>query len=108
MTIPALFDVVELLKELPDQGLRAGSRGAIVECHSDQSYEVEFTNLEGETVALAALSLHEFIVVWKVETKTWIPVAEQIEAMVARLTDNTQQEVLDFARFLYERRLSTH
>jgi hypothetical protein len=108
MTSPVLFDVVELLKDLPEQGLQAGSRGAIVECYSDQSYEVEFTNLEGETVALTVLSLYQFIVVWKAETKTWVSVAEQIEVMVARLTDTTRQEVLDFARSLYERRLSAH
>lgn len=104
---PVLFDVVELLKDLPEQGLRAGSRGAIVECYPEQSYEVEFTDSEGETLAMAALSPSQFIVVWKAETKTWVSVAEQIEAMVARLTDDTRQEVLDFARFLYERRLST-
>jgi hypothetical protein len=105
MSEPALFDVVELLKDVPDLGLRAGSRGAIVECYS-AACEVEFTNAEGETVATAALAPSQLIVVWRAETKTWVSVAEQIEALVARLTDDTRQEVLDFARFLYERRLS--
>lgn len=105
MIEPKLFDVVELLVDLPAQGLRAGSRGAVVECYPDQAYEVEFTNLEGETLAMMVLNPFQFIVVWKAETKTWVSVAEQIEALVSRLTDDTRQEVLDFARFLYERRL---
>ncbi|QYO68066.1 DUF4926 domain-containing protein [Leptolyngbya sp. 7M] len=86
--------------------MRAGSRGAIVECYPEQSYEVEFTDPEGEILAMVALAPSQFIVVWKAETKTWVSVAEQIEAMVARLTDDTRQEVLDFAHFLYERCLS--
>jgi hypothetical protein len=105
MTKPELFDGVELLADLPEQGLRAGSRGAIVECYADQQFEVEFTNSEGETLAMMALDASKFIVVWKAETKAWVSAAEQIEALVSRLTDDTRQEVLDFTRFLYERRL---
>jgi hypothetical protein len=105
MTKPELFDGVELLADLPEQGLRAGSRGAIVECYADQQFEVEFTNLEGETLAMMALDASKFIVVWKAETKAWVSAAEQIEVLVSRLTDDTRQEVLDFTRFLYERRL---
>jgi hypothetical protein len=106
MTKPELFDVVELLADLPEQGLRAGSRGAIVECYPDHAYEVEFTHLDGETLALVALDGSKFIVVWKAATKDWVSAAEQIESLVSRLTDDTRQEVLDFTRFLYERRLS--
>jgi hypothetical protein len=72
MTKPELFDGVELLADLPEQGLRAGSRGAIVECYADQQFEVEFTNLEGETLAMMALDASKFIVVWKAETKAWV------------------------------------
>jgi hypothetical protein len=106
VTKPELFDVVELLADLPEPGLQAGSRGAIVECHSDQAYEVEFTNSTGETVAMMALDPSQFIVVWQAETKAWVSATEQIAALVSRLADDTRQEVLDFTRFLYERRFS--
>lgn len=56
MNQPELFDVVELLADLPELALRAGTRGAIVHCHADDTYEVEFTNTEGETLALVPLS----------------------------------------------------
>lgn len=46
MTEPELFDVIELLVDLPEDNLRAGVRGAIVECYDDHNYEVEFTNQE--------------------------------------------------------------
>jgi Domain of unknown function (DUF4926) len=46
MTAPELFDVIELLVDLPESNLRAGERGAIVECFRDGKYEVEFTNSE--------------------------------------------------------------
>ncbi|NJR48107.1 MAG: DUF4926 domain-containing protein, partial [Hyellaceae cyanobacterium CSU_1_1] len=42
MTQPELFDVVELLIDLPESNLRAGVQGAIVECYQDNNYEVEF------------------------------------------------------------------
>ena len=41
---PELFDVVELLIDLPEHNLSAGVRGAIVEEYSDRHYEIEFTN----------------------------------------------------------------
>ena len=101
---PELFDVVELLIDLPEHPLRSGARGAIVDCHPDSTYEVEFTNEEGETAALCPLSADQFIVVWRAETRTWLPIAEQIAALVAHLPEDVGREVLDFARFLYERR----
>ncbi len=104
MIKPEQFDGVELLTALSEQSLQAGMRGAIVECFSNQAYEVEFTNPDGETLALVTLAPHQFIVVWQAETKTSVSVAEQIESLVARLTEDTRQEVLDFARFIYERR----
>ncbi len=100
MVEPALFDTVELLVDLPDQNLRAGSRGAIVHQHTDEVYEVEFTNEYGETIALCALPLHQFIVVWQAEIQQWVPVAEQVAQIIARLPEEAGTEVLDFARFL--------
>ncbi len=61
MIEPELFDVIELLVDLPEENLRAGVRGAIVECYEDGKYEVEFTNQEGETLALSTLSSEQII-----------------------------------------------
>ncbi len=103
MTEPELFDVIELLVDLPEENLCAGVRGAIVECYQDGKYEVEFTSEEGETLALSTLSSEEFIVVWKAKTKRWLSVSEQIAAAINHLSEERQQEVLNFARSLYQR-----
>ena len=104
MIKPELFDVVELVIDVPDHNLRSGVRGAIVHCHAGDIYEVEFINEEGETVAIFPLSADRFIVVWQAATGTWLPIAEQIAALIAHLPEETGREVLDFARFLIERR----
>jgi hypothetical protein len=103
MTEPELFDAIELLVDLPEENLGAGVRGAIVECYEDGKYEVEFTNEEGETLALYTLSSEQFIVVWKAKTKSWLSVSEQIAAAISHLSEERQREVLDFTRSLYQR-----
>jgi len=104
MTKPELFDTVELLVDLPEQGIHQGAMGAIVHCYPDDTCEVEFANKDGETLALCTLSPAQFIVVWRAETKTWVPVAERIAALVTRLPEEAEQEVWDFALFLRARR----
>ncbi len=103
MIEPELFDVIELLVDLPEENLCAGVRGAIVECYENGKYEVEFTNEEGETLALSTLSSKEFIVIWKAKTKRWLSASEQIAAAINHLSEERQREVLDFARSLYQR-----
>ncbi|MBE9044594.1 DUF4926 domain-containing protein [Pleurocapsales cyanobacterium LEGE 10410] len=103
MTQPELFDVVELLVDLPEFNLRAGIQGAIVECYRNNNYEVEFSNSDGETLALCSLSTQQFVVVWSAKTKTWLSVPERVAAIVKNLDDNRQKEVLDFARFLHHK-----
>ena len=103
MTQPELFDVVELLVDLPEFNLRAGVQGAIVECYQDNNYEVEFSNSDGETLALCALSARQFVVVWSAKTKTWLPISERVAAIVNNLDNQRQEKVLDFARFLYRK-----
>ena len=98
-----LFDVVELLTDLPEYSLRAGSRGAVVICHPDGAYEVEFTNQDGETVALCPLTHQQFFVVWRAKIKSWVPLPEQVTALVTHLPERAEQELLNFARFLYAR-----
>jgi hypothetical protein len=103
MIQPELFDIVELLVDLPEDHLYSGNKGAIVECYHDGNYEVEFTNNEGETLALCTLSEEQFIVVWKASTKSWLSSSEKITAIINHLPDRSQEEVLEFARSLYRR-----
>jgi hypothetical protein len=69
MATPQLFDTVELLVDLPEQGICQGALGAIVHCYPDDTYEVEFTDEDGETLALCTLPSDRFIVIWRAETK---------------------------------------
>ena len=103
-TKPALFDVIEVVVEIPEHHLHPGARGAIVQCHADETYEVEFTNEEGETETLCALSAEQFIIVWQANTRTWLPTGEQIASIVAQLPEDARQEVLEFAQFVHARR----
>lgn len=96
---PNLFDAVELLVDLPEDGRQAGERGAIVEDFGD-AYEVEFMNAEGETLALCTLTPDQFVVVWQADTKSWLPVSDQVAAIVNQLPDDRRQQVLEFARSL--------
>jgi hypothetical protein len=99
-----LFDVIELMVDIPEHNLRAGMQGTIVHCHPGDAYEVEFTDETGETLGLLALRPHQFIIVWRAKTKEWVPVPERIAALMADMPEETAQEILDFARFLYARK----
>lgn len=50
-----VFDVVALLKNIPDQRLQIGQVGTIVETLAEDVYEVEFANNEGKTIASVAV-----------------------------------------------------
>ncbi len=50
------LDSVVLTKDLPEHGLEAGDVGTVVLVHKDRAgFEVEFTTLTGETVAVITL-----------------------------------------------------
>ena len=54
--IKELDDVI-LTCELPKHGLAAGDIGTVVPVHKGgKGYEVEFTTLDGETIAIVALT----------------------------------------------------
>ena len=98
---PELFDVIELVVDLPDQGLYAGMQGTIVHVHAEGvAYEVEFTDDQGAALALVALSPEQFVVVWRSREQEWVPLAERIASLVARLPESDGAEVYDFARFV--------
>ena len=51
-----LYDVVELAEDLPDEGLRAGTLGTIVDDYPGSAdFEVEFADGDGRTLALLTL-----------------------------------------------------
>ena len=56
MTEPALFNVIELLTDVPEHNQLIGSQGTIIECYGDNDFEVEFSNEDGEATAQFALS----------------------------------------------------
>lgn len=58
----SIFDVVLLVEDISQAGLRAGMRGVIVEIYSQpvEGYEVEFCDEQGRTVAQLALSSDQF------------------------------------------------
>ncbi|MBF0379134.1 MAG: DUF4926 domain-containing protein [Desulfamplus sp.] len=96
-------DIIELTQDMPKKKLMSGSRGTIVHCHNDDVYEIEFTDENGETLDFLALNSKQFIVVWRIETKQWVPIAEQVAELTAKLPDETTKQIFDFARFLSAR-----
>ncbi len=50
-----LLDTVVLEKDLPDQGLKRGDIGAVVELYDPDGLEVEFVTGAGRTQALVTL-----------------------------------------------------
>jgi hypothetical protein len=101
--MPELFDLIETIADVPTQNVRPGMQGTIVEQLSDSAFLIEFANEYGETLELASLGVHQFIIVWRNATHEWVPIAEQAAALVANLPDEAAREVLDFARFLATR-----
>jgi hypothetical protein len=95
MIKPALFDVIELLQPLvhplPEQNLPAGSQGTILDQYNDHTFEVEFSDDLGRTIALAALSREQFIVVWQAENKQVLPLADQVAQLVELLPASRQR-----------------
>ena len=57
-----LLDTVALLKVMPDQNLKIGQVGTVVEIFSDNDFEVEFTDKQGRTIALLPLKRADLLV----------------------------------------------
>ncbi len=104
MTKPELYDTVELLVDLPEYRLNAGARGALVHQHAQDVFEVEFTDEDGQTLALCPLNTVQFMVIWRHATQMWVSADEQAADIVSRLHEPDRREVLDFARYLHARR----
>ena len=57
-----LLDVVAVTGDLPEKSLLRGQVGTVVEIFSDGQYEIEFSDEEGRTYALEALSGEQLMV----------------------------------------------
>ena len=63
-----LRDVVALAAGVPQHNLRRGEIGAVVECHADGAYDVEFVAQDGYTYALVTLRGDQLIALRKTAT----------------------------------------
>lgn len=101
MQVANLFDVVELIVDLPQHKLYAGMQGTVLEVHGDgKAFEIEFSDEQGQTLSFLALPPEQFVLVWRAQEKQWLSMADRVAALIARLPAPAGAEVLDFARFL--------
>ena len=56
------LDTVALLKAIPDQNLKIGQVGTVVEIFNDTDFEVEFVDKKGRTIALLPLKRADLLV----------------------------------------------
>ena len=54
-----LLDTVVLNRALPEQGLRSGDLGAVVQVYEPDGLEVEFVTASGKTQALVTLNVND-------------------------------------------------
>jgi hypothetical protein len=53
------LDTVVLDRDLPEQGLRRGDLGAVVQVYNSEGLEVEFVTASGRTQALVTLAVRD-------------------------------------------------
>lgn len=59
-----LLDVVALTEDLPELELYRGQIGVIVDEYKEGVFEVEFSDLTGQTYALEALNANQLMVLY--------------------------------------------
>ncbi len=59
-----LFDVVALLEDVPEKGLKRGQVGTVAEELSPGVYEIEFSDNQGRTYAQQALLAAKLLVLY--------------------------------------------
>lgn len=57
----SLHDVVALLEDLPEYGLRRGQVGVIVEAWTPDVYEVEFADVNGVAYAMVSVRAEQLL-----------------------------------------------
>ena len=62
MKEPHLFDVVQLIVDLPEEGLKKNDIGAVIEVFDipNEAFEVEFLNEDGSEKATCVLTRDQF------------------------------------------------
>lgn len=65
-----LLDIVALAVDLPDEGLVRGHVGTVVECYSDNHFEVEFSDGQGKSYALLPLPENQLILLRHAPVRT--------------------------------------
>ena len=73
MNTMKLLDVVALVEALPELGLDLGQVGTIVEVYETGIFEVEFSNLQGETYALETLNQSQLLLLRHQPTEQLVP-----------------------------------
>jgi Domain of unknown function (DUF4926) len=58
------FDIVAVTEDLPQEGLRRGQVGTVVEYLLPEVFEVEFSDNDGRTYASLGLRADQLMVVW--------------------------------------------
>ncbi|MDX2181654.1 MAG: DUF4926 domain-containing protein [Bryobacteraceae bacterium] len=56
-----LLDCVALLDDMPEEGLRRGEIGAVVEVYEPDAVEVEFVDRNGQTYAMLAIPVDRLL-----------------------------------------------
>ncbi|HEX2623340.1 MAG TPA: DUF4926 domain-containing protein [Phototrophicaceae bacterium] len=64
-----LYDVVALLEDLPEHGLKRGQVGTLVEEWTPGVYKVEFSDTSGITYAMVALRADQLMTLYWHPTK---------------------------------------
>ena len=59
---PQLLDVVAVLEDDSERGLRRGQVGTVVECLASDVCEIEFSDNDGRTYAMVALRSEQLMV----------------------------------------------
>ncbi len=54
-----VLDTVVLDRDLPDQGLRSGDLGAVVQVYEPDGLDIEFVTASGKTQALVTLNVSD-------------------------------------------------
>ena len=59
-----LYDVVALLEDLPNEGLKRGQVGTLIEEWEPNVYEVEFSDTNGIPYAMVALRVEQLMTLY--------------------------------------------
>jgi hypothetical protein len=59
-----VYDVVELIKDIPEEGLVKGQKGTILEIYNETHCEIEFSDENGFTLYLGSMLIKDLKLVW--------------------------------------------